>query len=134
MRLVVIILTIKKKILIIDDEEDITFILRIILERNNFTVYTFNDPIIALSNYHPHCYDLVILDLKLPQISGFEIHDRIRAMDRETKVCFLTSSELIHEKYLNNQCNRADKKLFIQKPVENQLLVRKINDMLNDNL
>lgn len=120
----------KKKILIIDDEEDITFIFKIILEDANYEVDIFNDPTEALSNYKKNYYDLILLDLKLPDISGTEMYNRILDMDRNTRICFLTSSELVS---LFNKNEKAVPKdiTVIQKPIENSVFVQKVKDLLD---
>src|SRR6476620_2606312 len=63
---------IKRKILIVDDEYDITFVFKIILEESGFTTDVYNDPTVALLTYKPYYYDLVMVDLKLPGMTGFE--------------------------------------------------------------
>lgn len=121
----------KKKILIVDDEEDITFIFKIILEDSNYEVEIFNDPIEALSNYKKNYYDLILLDLKLPSISGTELYSRIKDIDSNAKICFLTSSEQIS--LFNNSKMVLPKSItIIQKPIENSVFVQKINDLLTE--
>ena len=64
----------KKRILIIDDEVDITNSFSLALEDSGlFQVDTDNDPILALSNYRPGLYDLLLLDIKMPKMNGFEL-------------------------------------------------------------
>jgi DNA-binding response OmpR family regulator len=63
----------KKKILLVDDEPDITSSLKIGLEDNGFAVDTFNDSVLALSNFQADMYDLVLLDVKMPEMNGFEL-------------------------------------------------------------
>src|SRR5690242_4698515 len=120
----------KKKILIVDDEEDITFIFKIILEDANYEVKIFNDPIEAISNYKKNYYDLILLDLKLPSLSGVELHNRIMNMDSNARICFLTSSEQIG---LFNENKKAVPKAIaiIHKPIENSVFIQKIKDLLN---
>lgn len=121
----------KKKILIVDDEEDITFIFKIILEDSNYEVEIFNDPIEALSNYKKNYYDLILLDLKLSSISGTELYSRIKDIDSNAKICFLTSSEQIS--LFNNSKMVLPKSItIIQKPIENSVFVQKINDLLTE--
>ena len=121
----------KKKILIVDDEEDITFIFKIILEDSDYEVEIFNDPIEALSNYKKNYYDLILLDLKLPSISGSELYSRIKDIDSNAKICFLTSSEQIS--LFNNSKMVLPKSItIIQKPIENSVFVQKINDLLTE--
>ncbi len=119
-----------RKILIVDDEYDITFVFKIILEEKGFAVDIYNDPIVALSSYKPYYYDLVMIDLKLPGITGFELYNQIRMVDNITKVCFLTSSEQFHQQYRSIEFQDFDPDLFIQKPVENEILINKINKII----
>jgi DNA-binding response OmpR family regulator len=63
-----------KRILLVDDEPDIIFTIKKILEENGFKVDSFNDPILALNYYKVNFYDLVILDIKLPNMDGFELY------------------------------------------------------------
>ncbi len=116
----------RRKILIVDDEHDITFVFKIILEEKGFATDIYNDPMIALSMYKPYYYDLVMIDLKLPGMTGFELYNQLRRIDNTTKVCFLTSSEQFHQQYRSNEFQDFDPDLFIQKPVENEVLINKI--------
>ena len=59
--------------MLVDDEHDITFSLRIGLENNGFAVDTFNDPKEALSNFKAGLYDLLLIDVKMPKMNGFEL-------------------------------------------------------------
>jgi len=120
----------KRKILIVDDEFDITFVFKIILEERGFATDIYNDPTIALSTYKPYYYDLVMVDLKLPGMTGFELYNQIRMIDNKTKICFLTSSEQFHQQYRSNEFQDFDPDLFIQKPVENEVLISKINRII----
>ncbi len=120
----------RNKILIVDDEYDITFVFKIILEERGFVTDIYNDPIVALSTYKPYYYDLVMIDLKLPGMTGFELYNQIRKIDNQTKVCFLTSSEQFHQQFRNNEFQDFDPNLFIQKPVENEVLINKINKII----
>jgi DNA-binding response OmpR family regulator len=120
----------RRKILIVDDEYDITFVFKIILEEKGFATDIYNDPIDALSMYKPYYYDLVMIDLKLPRITGFELYNQLRMLDNKTKICFLTSSEQFHQQYRSNEFQDMDPDLFIQKPVENEVLISKINKII----
>ena len=67
-----VIITMTKRILLIDDEPDITYTLEKVLEDNGLKVDSFNDPILAVNNYKANFYDLIILDIKMPKMDGFE--------------------------------------------------------------
>ena len=83
----------KKKILIIDDEVDLTFTFKVGLEDTGlFTVDTLNDPQDMLFNFTPSMYDLLLIDMRMPQMSGYELIKEIRKIDAKTKVIFLTAS------------------------------------------
>ena len=59
------------RILVVDDEPDINMLLMIILEDSGYKVDVYDDPILALSNFKPSYYDLVILDIIMPTMNGF---------------------------------------------------------------
>jgi DNA-binding response OmpR family regulator len=67
----------KKKILAVDDELDMTTILKMALERVGFTVDAFNDPVLALERFKPNRYDLVVLDIMMPKLDGFELYNQL---------------------------------------------------------
>jgi DNA-binding response OmpR family regulator len=75
----------RKKILVVDDEADLTMLCNLTLEYHGFKVDTFNDPQEALSNYRPDYYDLVILDIKMPKMDGFQLYDEIKKKDHKAK-------------------------------------------------
>src|SRR6476660_5555087 len=82
---------IKKRVLVVDDEPDICLTLKIILERYGFTVDSFADPKIALKNFKPGLYDLIILDIKMPEISGFDLYGKFKSKSANFKALFLTA-------------------------------------------
>src|ERR671930_2283744 len=81
-----------KRILVVDDEKDILLTLQLILEQNGFNVSLFDNPLAALSNFKIGLYDLAILDIKMPQMNGFQLYEKIKQIDRSTKVCFITAA------------------------------------------
>ena len=122
-----------KKILVIDDEPDLTYTLKNILEDNGFEVDLSNDPILALDNYQINFYDLVILDIKMPKMDGFELYIKLREKDPKVKICFLTASELFYEEFRNARLKLGEKvgeEYFIQKPIKTEDLIKKINTLM----
>jgi DNA-binding response OmpR family regulator len=79
---------ITKRILIVDDEHDITFVFKTGLEDNGFVVDTFNDPQLAISNFKTDLYDLLLIDIGIPKMKGFEFYKEIRKIDDKVKACF----------------------------------------------
>jgi DNA-binding response OmpR family regulator len=125
-----------KKILIIDDEPDITYTIKNILEDNGFAADTFNDPILALNNYKVNFYDLVILDIKMPKMDGFELYIKIREKDPKVKICFFTATAMFTEeikKVLLTFGKTISEDYFIQKPIRIEVLIKKITLIMNKN-
>jgi len=118
------------RILVVDDEPDLTRVSTLALEYHGFKVDTFNDPQEALSKFKPGSYDLIILDIKMPQMDGFELYHEIKKKDNNAKVCFLTASELYYEEFRNKEYRALDRNLFIRKPIDNEDLVKEINKMI----
>ena len=125
----------KRRLLIVDNEPDITFTLSSILEENGFEVFSFNHPLLALRSFKPRYYELVILDIKMPKMDGFELYREIKRKDNRVKVCFLTAiSEFIeYEQYKKETYPKMGERYFIAKPVSNDELIRRVNEMLSIN-
>ena len=109
-----------KKILLIDDEPDILYPIKRLLEINGFVVDSYTDPILALSNFKPRVYDLLIIDIKMPNMNGFDLHQKIKEIDSNVRTCFLTASELFYEQYRKPAASypTLDKEYFIQKAIQ----------------
>jgi DNA-binding response OmpR family regulator len=120
----------QKKILAVDDEPDITRLCSLALEYYGFKVDTFNDSEKALSSFKPDYYDLVILDIKMPKMDGFELYGELKKKDNDAKVCFLTASELYYEEFRRKEYHALDKNFFIRKPIDNEDLVKEINRIM----
>ena len=122
-----------KNILLVDDELDVIYTIKNILEDNGFQIDSFNDPITALNSYRSNFYDLVILDIKMPKMDGFELYIKLREIDPKIKICFLTASELFYEEFRNARLKLGEKvgeEYFIQKPIKTEDLIKKINTLM----
>jgi DNA-binding response OmpR family regulator len=113
--------------LVIDDESDICIMLKVVLEQNEFIVDYYYKPIIALDEFKSEFYDLIILDIQMPDINGFQFFREIKKMDVKAKICFLTASESLFDVAYKF----SPVYTFIRKPVENKELIRIVNDILN---
>ena len=120
----------KSSILIVDDELDITLAFKKGLESNGFLVDIYNDPVIALSNFKSGFYDLLLLDVRMPKMNGFELYQEIEKIDKKAKVCFITAFEVYYQA-LKEIFPTLEVGCFIRKPIEIEDLVKKINSEIN---
>jgi len=123
----------KNRILIVDDEDDINLLFKIVLEDNGFKVDTFNDPLVALQNFTAGSYDLLILDMLMPNMNGFELYQKIRMLDDKVKMCFLTASGINHEEIRKKAAYATidyPENCFIIKPIENEDLIKRVKAQL----
>lgn len=86
-----------RTILLVDNEPDNISFLSMGLEDGGFKVDSFNDPILALSNFKPNFYSCSILDINMPNMNGYEFYREIRKINTKVKVCFLTASEIYNQ-------------------------------------
>jgi CheY-like chemotaxis protein len=117
------------RILMVDDEKDITMIFRSALERAGFKVEVFNNPVEALSHFKPDYYDLALLDVRMPQMSGFELYQEIMKQDKGIKACFISAFEVYKEE-LRKYAPDKDEECIIRKPLSTRDLVRIIKEEL----
>jgi CheY-like chemotaxis protein len=120
-----------ERILVVDDEPDNISVFSIGLEDEGFTVDTFTDPQLALSAFKAETYDLLILDIKMPNMNGFELYEKIKKIDNKLKVCFLTAfGEGYHEEFRRRFPASSSDVIFIRKPIRIDDLVKKVNEIV----
>ena len=100
------------------------------MEQYGFKVDSYEYPLIALDNFKPHIYDLLILDIKMPDMNGFSFYREIKKLDRKMKVCFLTAAEINDGEYSDILSLLPDN-CIIQKPVTNEDLLKIINEVMD---
>ena len=122
-----------KRILIVDDEADVNTALREVLELNGFTVDAYEDPLLALENFKPHFYNLLILDIKMPELNGFALYREIKKLDNEVKLCFLTAGEMYYGDY-SDVFSTLPANCFIRKPVDNEELIKRITEIMRNSV
>ena len=94
-------------------------------DKIRFEIYTYNDPLLALTQFKPHFYDLLLTDIYMPDMNGFELCQKILVLDVNVKVCFMSAAELniqaLREVYpsLSFGC-------YIKKPVTMVQLVERL--------
>jgi DNA-binding response OmpR family regulator len=84
---------------LVDDEPDITSSLKIGLERHEFQVDAFNDPKKALAEFKAGRYGIIFLDIRMPQMNGFELYRELRARDGDVPIAFLTAFDVYQNEF-----------------------------------
>ena len=123
----------KNRILIVDDEDDINLLFKMVLEDKGYKIDTFNDPLVALQNFTAGAYDLLLLDMLMPNMNGFELYQKIRMLDDKIKICFLTASGINHEEIRKKVAYATidyPENCFIIKPIENEDLIKRVKAQL----
>jgi CheY-like chemotaxis protein len=127
-----------KRILIMDDNPDITLTFKKVLQgsqnddltterhlegnitkgkkKMSFEVIAYNDPFLALSEFKPNFYHLMLVDINMPKINGFEFSAKILERDANPRICFMTSGQ-INQEALKEVYPTLSIGCFIKKPI-----------------
>jgi two-component system response regulator ChvI len=92
--------TTRGKIMLVDDQPDMLFTYRSFLEGQGFKVDTFTDPTVALKQFAKEDaskYDLVIMDIRMPQLNGLQLYQRLRAINSSVRILFVTALDAAEE-------------------------------------
>jgi DNA-binding NtrC family response regulator len=119
-----------RRILIVDDEPDITSTFDMILQMNGFEVDTYNDPLLALSDFKPDLYGLALIDIRMPVMNGFELYKKIKDIDNSIEVCFITAFEDYREEFKESFPELEEAKYFSRKPKAIEDLVKHVATIL----
>ena len=130
----------KKRILVVDDEVDITTIFKLALEKVNLHVDVYNDPLLALSDYKAGMYDLLLFDIRMPEMNGFELFQRIKDKEHEyggtsigidkPRVCFITAYDESGNQFKKFFPNLEEVNCFLKKPIPLIELVKTVKSQL----
>ena len=127
-----------KRILVVDDDPDLTLTFKAGLDghyygdgdKKRFEVYTYNDPLLVLKEFKPHFYDLLLTDIYMPKLNGFQLCEKILGFDVNIRVCFMSALELniraLREVYPNVNLG-----CFIEKPVTIKYLIERLSAELD---
>jgi CheY-like chemotaxis protein len=126
-----------KRIMIVDDDPDITLTFKKGLEEENetsgnkiaFQVFTYNSPLLALTEFKINFYDLLLIDVNMPKMNGFELSEKILELDLNVRICYISAGEMNIEA-LREQYKSLSLGCFITKPVALENLVRRVKSEL----
>jgi DNA-binding response OmpR family regulator len=122
-----------KKIIMVDDEPDVNITIKTVLEDTGlFLVDTFNNAESALSTFRPNFYDLALLDIRMPEMNGFQLCRKLREIDKKLRICFLTATELLYYRDTDSDIiNELGTDCFVPKPVNTIDLVDRLKVILS---
>jgi DNA-binding response OmpR family regulator len=125
-------MTLMKKILLVDDDPDANLSLGILLRDRGFDVDSFTCPSDALKYFRRNYYDLLVLDVRMPNMDGFELYRAIRELDTKAKIWFFAAAELDNYRVaeLEDMMEELGEECFISKPIENNEILCRINTIL----
>ena len=126
--------------MVVDDEVDITTVFKLCLEEADFQVDVFNDPLLALSDYKPGIYDLLLLDIKMPKMNGFQLYEKIKEIERgyddddknnnKPRICFITAYEGYRNQFNESFPTLEEVDCFLKKPISLPDLVKAVKSQL----
>jgi CheY-like chemotaxis protein len=128
-----------KRILVVDDDPDITLTFKAGLDghyfgdgdkKNRFEVYSYNDPLLVVKEFKPQFYDLLLTDIYMRNMNGFELCEKILEVDIDIRVCFISAAEInIHA--LREVYPNASLGCYIEKPVSIEYLIKRLSAELD---
>jgi CheY-like chemotaxis protein len=123
-------ISLSKRILVVDDHSDTALFYTLGLEDNGFEVDSYSNPLEALFNFKPNFYDLMLTDINMPLMNGFELCDKILQLDVNVRVCFISAGE-VNQESLREWHPTKSIGCFIKKPITIDELVKRLNAELS---
>jgi DNA-binding response OmpR family regulator len=125
---------IRRRILLVDDELDTCLVYQIVLQDAGYECNSYTESVKALQEFRVNYYDLILLDIKMPVLNGFELCKKIREVDRTVHIIFITASEAYYEKFRGQHFPELGKINYIQKPIGNEELVQIVNMIIANSI
>ena len=128
-----------KRILLVDDDPDVTLTFKAGLDgyyygdgdnKKRFEVYTYNDPLLAVKEFKPHFYDLLLTDIYMPNMNGFQLREKVLELDVNIRVCFMSALE-VNINALRDIYPNVSFGCFIEKPVSIDYLINRLSAELD---
>jgi DNA-binding response OmpR family regulator len=118
-----------KKILLVDDEWDITNVIANVLKKNPIDVQAYNDPFQAILEFRAGEYDLIILDVQMRGMSGFDVYRELRRIDRNAKIIFLSGMTNLEYEF-GKLFPEVRGQVFLRKPITMHQLTEQVREMI----
>ncbi|MGC1135363.1 MAG: response regulator [Nitrososphaeraceae archaeon] len=130
-----------KQVLVIDDDIDSAIAIRTCLESyfkkdaqgseyQVMEVTMYSNPVTALEEFKPYYYDLLLVDINMPTVNGYELVEKIIRLDLNIKVCFMSSGEVNYEAIREIHHPVKSFGCFIKKPATRDYLINRVTQEL----
>jgi CheY-like chemotaxis protein/class 3 adenylate cyclase len=120
-------------IILIDDDEDVLYTYRALLKREGYNVKSFSNPLEALKHLTqntPHFYDLVLLDIRMPDINGIQLYYKLKAINPYLNILFISALDIVQE--VIDALPGIQSNDIIRKPVNNEDLLARVKSTIQD--
>ena len=107
---------------------------RMVLEEAGYKCTSYTDSVKAMQEFIPNYYDLILLDIKMPVLNGFESCKKVREHDKNIHIIFITASEAYYEKFRSQHFPGLSKINYIQKPISNEELVQIVDSIVSNSI
>ena len=128
-----------KRILVVDDDPDITLTFKAGLDgyyygdgdkKKRFEVYSYNDPLLVVKEFKPHFYDLLLTDIDMPNMNGFQLCEKLLELDVNIRVCFMSALE-VNIQALRELYPKVSFGCYIEMPVTIEYLIKRLSSELD---
>jgi len=116
-----------KKVLVVDDEPDTLELVKLVLESAGFEVMLVNNGMEALAKIDAEKLDLVLLDIMMPDMDGWDVYRKIKELNSTIPIAILTAKAQNIDKLLGLHVLKADD--YITKPFGKNELIRKVRKL-----
>lgn len=116
-----------QRLLLVEDEEGLQNVIKLNLELEGYFVSIANDGIEALKLFNENRYDLVILDVMLPELDGFSVCTTIRLKDQKTPILFLTAKDSSQDRITGLKIGGDD---YLVKPFNLEELLLRVENLV----
>ncbi len=127
----------RNRILLVDDDPDICTVYQMVLEDAGYKCISYNDSVRAMQEFVPNYFDLILLDIKMPVLNGFELCEKIKEADKSIGIIFITASQEFYKKVREERYPEPinyDNIRYVQKPITNEELLKIVNKVLDTGL
>ena len=118
-------------IIVIDDDVGTALFFKICLEDEGHHVSIYNDPNSLLEEFEPGIYDLLITDIRMPRINGFELASRIRLMDNKIRICLATAFVEYYQSIIKSYSDLSFN-CIIRKPINKHSFLEIVESRLSE--